>query len=139
MKKIAGIVTIAILFCFSFSVLQAQEKAENIYKTNTTVVENTDMADLHARAYNWMTVYFRTDNREALSREIDENYVGLRVESPMKSGDMLNFNIRFNLKDNEYTYTIFELSVPENKEIQKMMDNLDVKIKEVMNPTATQK
>lgn len=133
MKKITGILLLAFVLSFSYAV-QAQEKANDVYLTKSLVVEKTNMADLHNRAYNWVTTYYRTENRTVISREVDENLVGVGVEVPMKSGATLGYTIRFELKDNGYSYTISNLSMEENVEVKKHMDDLSTEIKEVMNP-----
>jgi hypothetical protein len=134
MKKISGILLLAFVLSLSYSVLQAQEKAVAVYVTKSLVVEKTNMADLHNRAYTWVTTYYRAENRTVTSREIDENRVGVGAEVPLKSGDTLGYTIRFDLKDNGYTYTISNLSMEENAEVKKYMDDLSTTIKEVMNP-----
>ncbi|MCF8370987.1 MAG: DUF4468 domain-containing protein [Bacteroidales bacterium] len=133
MKKISGILLLAFVLSFSYAV-QAQVKVNEVYLTKSIVVEKTNLADLHNRAYTWVTTYYRTENRIVTAREIDENLVGVDVEVPMKSGATLGYTIRFDLKDNGYTYTISKLSMEENTEVKKYMDDLSTQIKEVMNP-----
>lgn len=134
MRKLSGILLIAFVLSLSFSVLQAQEKGNDVYVSKSVDVNKTEASVLHNRVYTWLTTYYRTEGITITAREVDEVLTGLSVEVPLKSGATLGYSIRFDLKDDGYTYTISKLSMEENTEIKKYMDDLDTTIKGVMNP-----
>ena len=130
MKKLTGALLFACILSISFTSLTAQEK--DAYMSKTTVVENTLQADLHDRAFNWLMTYFEQENRSVISRDIDEDLVSGKVKVPLKSGDNLEFDIRIDLKDNEYSYKLSHLSLKPTEEVKNYMDEVAVRIKRVM-------
>ncbi|MEA3443853.1 MAG: hypothetical protein U9R19_03920 [Bacteroidota bacterium] len=134
MKKLTKIILLALIVSLSLSNMQAQEKAENVYITKTSLIENVKIADLHDRAYNWLMTYFDADGRSIIDRDIDEEFVSANVKVPLKSStEQLQFNIRIDLKNGEYTYTFADLSIDsKNEEVKKYIDQVALRIKRTM-------
>ena len=130
MKKFVSLLLVS-MFVFSLS---AQKKADKVYLTKTVKIEKADMAELHGRAYNWLTTYFRDEHRKVTERFIDEDLVGANVEVTLKTlSDVLKFKVTITLSDNEYTYTIANVNQKGNAEIlENYFSNVSRRIEKAM-------
>ncbi len=136
MKKLISVLLVS-LFVLSLS---AQHKADKIYLTKTIKVENADMAELHARAYSWLSTYFRDEHRKVTERFIDEDLVGANVEVTLKTlSDKLDFKFTITLSDNEYTYTIANVSQKGNANIiENYFSNVSKRIEKAMSTSTSE-
>ena len=132
MKKATGILLLACMMVFSLS-MNAQEK--KAYAEKTTKIENTQMADLHQRGYSWLNEYFGQAGKTIENKDVDENYFTATVKTQLATKGDLTFKIRFDLKDNEYSYKVSNLSMADNSEVKAFMEELEVRIKRAMITT----
>jgi len=130
MKKLISVLLVS-MFVLS---LTAQQKTDKVYLTKTVKIEKADMAELHGRAYSWLSTYFHDQHRKVTERFIDEDLVGANVEVTLKTlSDKLNFKVTITLSDNEYTYTIANVNQKGNNEIlENYFANISKRIEKAM-------